>query len=151
MDSSGVFYISLNDSERCYLCIILSAISLISLATGAFISGIYTYNPVLVIAMSSAGIASFTLLYLILGLIIKKTRSKTKIVQLQGFRSKTISLKTGIQLAIYGGISFGLGLDFMFLGYFYEPQGRGVISSIVTLYLLLYVVYSCYFGNLKLY
>lgn len=150
MDSSEVLYVSFKDAKRCDLCLISAIVSLVFLATGAFISGRYTYNPILSVTLTSSGYLAFTFIFLVVELGLRKLKSKTNLVKLHGFPREPVSITNSIKSIILGGILFSLGLDFMLLGYFYEPEGHGVISTISVMSILVFGIYSYYYNFIKL-
>lgn len=121
--------------------LLASFLSLILLGFGSFLCGLYSYNPFAVKGMCSAAYFTFAVISIAFywakaakvrsscPTFMDSTVFKTYATEEGQIKHK---LADGIIVATLGGVATSLGQFSLFLGFYYAPNGRGVITVIVV-------------------
>ncbi|CAG9331293.1 unnamed protein product [Blepharisma stoltei] len=131
MEASEVDYKPLEKNPKHIHWLLSAIISMICLGVGPFLCGLSSYNPLSVISMISVGqIILAVAFYLIFQHTISITQKKLQEITEEASSSK--SFAPGVYLAICSGIIQGIGQWALIWGFYYDENGRGILSSIIS-------------------
>lgn len=129
-------YVPLNKGSHIHW-LLASFLSLAFLGVGTFIIGVYAFNPVVVKGMCSTGYLIFAFFSTLWYWVSQCSAAR----ELTGLKQSTLVVQTangghklasGVFTGSLGGVFTAVGQLSLILGFFFDPDSRGIISSTVV-------------------